>query len=59
MTCFDTLSYTYDNKGRVTKEENSDGSSVSYEYDASGNVTKETNVTVEIDKTKTTVTSYT
>ena len=33
LTCFDTLSYTYDNKGRVAKEENSDGSSVSYEYD--------------------------
>ena len=59
MTCFDTLSYTYDNKGRVAKEENSDGSSVSYEYDASGNVTKETNITVENDKTKTTVTTYT
>lgn len=59
LTCFDTLSYTYDNKGRVTKEENSNGSSVSYEYDASGNVTKETNVTVENDKTKTTVTTYT
>ena len=59
LTCFDTLSYTYDNKGRVAKEENSDGSSVSYEYDVSGNVTKETNVTVENDKTKTTVTTYT
>ena len=59
LTCFDTLSYTYDNKGRVAKEENSDGSSVSYEYDASGNVTKETNITVENDKTKTTVTTYT
>lgn len=59
LTCFDTTTYIYDNKGRVTKEENSDGSSVSYEYDASGNVTKETNVTVENDKTKTTVTTYT
>ena len=59
LTCFDTTTYTYDGKGRVTKEENSDGSSVSYEYDASGNITKETNVTVENDKTKTTVTSYT
>ena len=59
LTCFDTLSYTYDSKGRILKEENSDGSSVSYEYDASGNVTKETNVTVENDKTKTTVTTYT
>ena len=59
LTCFDTTTYTYDSKGRVAKEENSDGSSVSYEYDASGNVTKETNVTVENDKTKTTVTSYT
>ena len=59
LTCFDTTTYTYDSKGRVTKEENSDGSSVSYEYDASGNVTKETNVTLENDKTKTTVTIYT
>ncbi len=46
-------------KTMLAKEENSDGSSVSYEYDASGNVTKETNVTVENDKTKTTVTTYT
>ena len=38
MTCFETLSYTYDNKGRILKEENSDGSSVSYEYDAWGAV---------------------
>ena len=59
LTCFDTTTYTYDSKGRVAKEENSDGSSVSYEYDVSGNVTKETNVTVENDKTKTTVTTYT
>lgn len=36
MTCFNTLSYTYDNNGRILKEENSDGSSVSYEYDAWG-----------------------
>ena len=59
LTCFDTTTYTYDSKGRILKEENSDGSSVSYEYDASGNVTKETNVTVENDKTKTAVTTYT
>lgn len=59
LTCFDTTTYTYDDKGRILKEENSNGSSVSYEYDASGNVTKETNVTVENDKTKTTVTTYT
>ncbi len=59
LTCFDTTTYTYDDKGRILKEENSDGSSVSYEYNTSGNVTKETNVTVENDKTKTTVTTYT
>lgn len=34
LTCFETLSYTYDDKGRILKEENSDGLSVSYEYDA-------------------------
>lgn len=39
LTCFETLSYTYDDKGRILKEENSDGSSVSYEYDAWGAVT--------------------
>ena len=38
LTCFETLSYTYDNKGRILKEENSDGSSVSYEYDAWGEI---------------------
>lgn len=38
MTCFETLSYTYDSKGRILKEKNSDGSSVSYEYDAWGAV---------------------
>lgn len=36
LTCFEILSYTYDDKGRILKEENSDGSSVSYEYDALG-----------------------
>ena len=59
LTCFDTVCYTYDDKGRVTKEENSNGSSVSYEYDATGNVTKETNVTVKDGTTKTTVNTYT
>jgi len=34
LTCFEILSYTYDDKGRILKEENSDGLSVSYEYDA-------------------------
>ena len=36
LTCFETLSYTYDDKGRILKEENSDGSSVSYKYDDLG-----------------------
>lgn len=34
LTCFETLSYTYDDKGRILKEVNSYSSSVSYEYDA-------------------------
>ena len=38
LTCFETLSYTYDDKGRILKEINNDGSSVSYEYDAWGAV---------------------
>lgn len=36
LTCFETISYTYYDKGRILKEKNSDGSSVSYEYDALG-----------------------
>lgn len=59
LTCFDTTTYTYDSKGRVISEVYSKGGSVAYEYDCRGNVTKETNVTVENDKTKTTVTTYT
>lgn len=59
MTCFDTTTYTYDSKGRVISEVYSKGGSVAYEYDSRGNVTKETNVTVENDKTKTAVTTYT
>ena len=59
LTCFDTTTYTYDSKGRVISEVYSSGGSVAYEYDSRGNVTKETNVTVENDKTKTTVTTYT
>lgn len=38
LTCFETLSYTYDDKGRILNEENSNVSSVSYEYDAWGAV---------------------
>ena len=59
LTCFDTTTYTYDSKGRVISEVYSKGGCVAYEYDSRGNVTKETNVTVENDKTKTTVTTYT
>lgn len=59
MTCFDTTTYTYDDKGRVTSEVYSAGGSVSYEYDNRGNVTKETTVTIKNDETKTTVVNYT
>lgn len=59
LTCFDTTTYTYDDKGRVTSEVYSTGGSVSYEYDNRGNVTKETTVTVENDETETKVVTYT
>lgn len=59
LTCFDTTTYTYDDKGRVTSEVYSAGGSVSYEYDNRGNVTKETTVTIKNDETKTTVVNYT
>lgn len=40
LTCFDTTTYTYDDKGRVITEVYSTGGSVSYEYDNMGNITK-------------------
>ena len=54
LDCFDTVTYTYDNKGRVTSEVNSDGLSVSYTYDNRGNVLTET--TVDTDNNQSTVT---
>lgn len=59
LTCFDTLCYTYDDKGRVIKEEDSNGTSTAYEYDNRGNITKETYTVTENGETKTTVTTYT
>lgn len=59
LTCFDTVCYTYDDKGRVTSEVYSNGGSVSYEYDNRGNVTKETTVTVENEESTTSVVNYT
>ena len=41
LTCFETTTYTYDDKGRVTSEVYSNGGSVSYEYDNRGNLIKE------------------
>lgn len=57
LTCFDTTTYTYDTKGRVTSEVYSAGGSVSYEYDNRGNVTKET--TVKDGESETNVVTYT
>ena len=59
LTCFDTTTYTYDNKGRVTSEVYSTGGSVAYEYDNRGNVTKETTVTVKDGESETKVVTYT
>lgn len=59
LTCFDTLCYTYDDNGRVIKEEDSNGTSTAYEYDNRGNITKETYTVTENGETKTTVTTYT
>lgn len=59
LTCFDTTTYTYDSKGRVTSEVYSIGGSVTYEYDNRGNVTKETTVTVENGESTTAVVNYT
>lgn len=59
LNCFDTTTYTYDNKGRVTNEVYSKGGSVAYEYDNRGNVTKETTVTVENGESTTAVVNYT
>lgn len=59
LTCFDTTTYTYDSKGRVTSKVYSAGGSVAYEYDNRGNVTKETTVTVEKGESTTSVVNYT
>ena len=59
LTCFDTTTYTYDDKGRVTSEVYSTGGSVAYEYDNRGNVTKETTVTVKNGENETKVVTYT
>lgn len=59
LTCFDTICYTYDDKGRVTSEVYSTGGSVSYEYDNRGNVTKETTVTVKDGESETSIINYT
>ena len=59
LTCFDTTTYTYNTKGRVTSEVYSKGGSVAYEYDNRGNVTKETTVTVQDGKNETKIVTYT
>ena len=59
LDCFDTTTYTYDDKGRVTSEIYSTGGSVAYEYDNRGNVTKETTVTVKEGENETKVVTYT
>ncbi|MCM1285337.1 MAG: hypothetical protein NC213_09415 [Acetobacter sp.] len=59
LECFEKTEYTYDDKGRVIGEENSDGAVYRYEYDISGNVSKEIYTYIENDEEKTAVTSYT
>ena len=54
LTCFDTTTYTYDNKGRVTSEVYSTGGSVSYTYDSTGNMLTETSI--DADNNQTTIT---
>lgn len=59
LTCFDTVCYTYDNNGRITKEQDSSGIVTDYEYDVRGNVTRETYSVTKDGETTTTVTTYT
>ncbi|MGN0528479.1 MAG: amidase domain-containing protein [Eubacterium sp.] len=59
LTCFDTTTYTYDDKGRITSEVYSKGGSVAYEYDNRGNITKETTVSVDNEESTTSVVNYT
>lgn len=59
LTCFDTVSYTYDEKGRVTKKDSNDGTVYQYEYDDQGNILKVNFSIVINDITETYVTSYT
>ena len=59
LSCFDTTTYTYDSKGRVTNTIYSIGGSVVYEYDSRGNVTKETTVNINDGESVTKVVNYT
>ena len=59
LTCFDTITYTYDNSGRVLTETYSTGEANAYVYDTAGNITQETVTTVENNTPTTTVTNYT
>ncbi|MBE6741557.1 MAG: RHS repeat protein [Ruminococcaceae bacterium] len=59
LTCFDTISYTYDSSGRVLSETLSNGESYSYVYDTAGNITQETYTKIENNEPVSTVTTYT
>ncbi|MGN0532412.1 MAG: hypothetical protein ACI4IN_06420, partial [Eubacterium sp.] len=62
LTCFDTTSYAYDSRGRVTREEYDNGEYNAYTYDSRGNVLAETVAEYQDDDSTqltTTTTSYT
>lgn len=59
LTCFDTTTYIYDEKGRVTKEESNNGLIYKYEYNDIGNVLKESSIITIDDITKTEIITHT
>lgn len=58
LDCFDTIYYTYDDKGRII-EESSNGSICKYEYNDIGNILKESFIITTNDATKTEIVTHT
>lgn len=59
LNYYDTILYTFDDKGRVIKKETNNNYTYRFEYDDSGNLLNETVTIVENKEDKTTTTSYT
>lgn len=59
LNCFDTIYYTYDDKGRITEKDSNNGAIYKYEYNDIGNVLKESSIVTIDDTTKTDIITHT